>query len=200
MANGFIDNRRSVFPRLVLALACFLTLTSCLRIPAEALKLNEIVTTNIRDVREKHLNLVDEYFKLKIEVFDSWFVSTYEPAYKTNYKKVWDELRPSDPFDISKDAHRNQYVADSIAEYEELTGQINALKADLAARLDTAYKDMASANDTVGTLLQSAKALSDAQRDAWNQSAGTLVPPLNSDRIDQTINSIQNSALAGLTR
>jgi hypothetical protein len=170
------------------------------RIPAEAITLNGIVTTNIRDVHQKHLNLVDEYFKLKVEVFDFWFVSTYEPAYKANYETSWNTALPDDPFDISKDAHRNQYVADSIVEYEEFVEQINTLKVDLATQLDKAYADMANANDTVGTLLQSAKALTDAQRQAWNDTAGKLVPALGSDRIDQAITSIQKSALAGLTQ
>ena len=191
--------KHSAFFCFTLALT-FSTLTSCLRIPAEAIEINTIVTARILDAKQKHVNLVNEYFKLKIEAFDSWFLSTYEPAHKVNYAKVWNKENPNDSFDINNEEHRSRYVADSIAEYEELTDQIEVTKETLVTALDTAYTDMAAANEAIGRLLQSAKALTDAQRVAWNNTVGKLIPALNSDTIDKEISEIQELALGRLTQ
>ena len=178
-----------------LCLILILAPTGCVRVPVQSIKLNQIVHDNIQDLHQKHVNLVHEYFKLKIELFDNWFLTTYEPAYKRNYEKVWNEKRPNETFNLAKDSHRQQYVQDSIAVYEDSLSEIKALEQNLIAELDRGYSDIVRANETVTALLESAKKLTDAERELWNGTVGKLFPTFEAGKIDKKIEEIQNKAI-----
>lgn len=173
-------------------------LTSCIHIPAEAIKLNQIVQSNIQDLHQKHVQLVNAYFTLKMKQFDIWFSNIYEPAYQENYKKIWNQQRPADPFDLNKDSHRRQYVQDSIVTYDDFLSQVRQMQDDLIKKLDTGYADMSSANAAVTDLLKSSKAVTDEQRRMWNQTAGRLIPALDTTRIDSDIKKLQQTVLGPL--
>ena len=180
---------------LVLALSL---LTSCIHIPAEAIKLNQIVQFNLQDLHLKHVQLVNAYFSLKVKQFDIWFSNIYEPAYQTNYKKIWNLQRPADPFDLNKDSHRRQYVQDSIVTYDEFLSRIRQMQDELVRKLDAGYADMSSANSAVTALLKSSKNVTDEQRRIWDQTAGRLIPALDSNKIDDDIKRLQQTVLGPL--
>jgi hypothetical protein len=172
-----------------------LLLTGCVKVPVQSIKLNQIIHDNIQDLHQKHVNLVHEYFKLRLKLFDDWFLQKYEPAFKTNYQKVWNEKHQSDPFNLANDAHRKQYVQDSIAEYDDLVSQIKTVEGELVQRLDTGYSDVVRANETVTALLESAKSLTDEERNLWNNTVGKLFPPFEAEKIDAAIKQIQDKAI-----
>lgn len=184
--------------KLRILLILFLFLSSCAQIPTESIKLNQLVYTNISDIQEKHINLAHEYFALKIQIFDSWFVQEYEPAYRANYEKIWNAKNPNDRLDLNKDTHRQSYVQDSIAEYEELVGRIKVLEQDLVNELNAGYSDVLAANEAVTKLLESAKSINESQKKLWNETVGKIIPKLEVEKIDKAVKEIQDKALAAL--
>jgi hypothetical protein len=182
-----------------LTVALVLCLTACANVPVESIRLNQIVNSNLADLHKKHTSLVHEYFNLKVEQFDEWYLRVYEPAFRQNYEKVWKAKFPNDPFDFKKEDHRRRYMQDAIAEHEELVAKVKAPEQEFIKALDDAYADTAKANEAVTNLLKSAGSLSEAEKKAWNDNAGKLFPQLDSANIDRRIRSIQDSAMGLLT-
>lgn len=181
------------------AAALVLCVTACANVPVESIRLNQIVNSNLADLHQKHTNLVHEYFNLKVEQFDEWYLRVYEPAYLKNYEKVWNKKFPNDPFDLKKMEHRRLYVQDAIAEHEDLVAKVKAPEHEFIKELDEAYASTGKANEAVTTLLKSASSLTEAEKKAWNDSAGKLFPSLDSGTIERRIKSVQDTALAALT-
>lgn len=192
------EKRKLIDVIAVLVILTFCASTGCVKIPAESIKLNQLVKTNLIDIHQKHKNLVHAYFELKIEIFDSWFLEKYAPAYLKSLSQKWDEDHQTNPFDISKPECREAYTRGSIAEYEYFVGQIHDEEQKLDKALDDAYNNLIIANDAVTDLLQSNKALSDEQRRLYNNTAGKLIPSFDPERISESIKKIGEDRLKKL--
>jgi hypothetical protein len=179
---------------LTLCVVSVIGFTSCLHIPAESIKLNQTVKANMIDFRQKHIELAHAYFRLRRDRFDEWFLTTYEPRFFENYKKAFQQERGI-PFDSSNAEHRTSYMKNSIAEYDELIGELNKIESELVNSLDEGYGKLVDANDAVTALLESSKNLTDAQKQFYDQTVGKLIPPLEADKVDAKIVDLQNKAL-----
>lgn len=179
---------------LFILLLLLLIFTGCAQIPHEAIKLNQLVHTNIEDIHNKHVNLTRDYFRLRVELFDEWFIDEYEPEYYSNYVKIWNSKNPTNLFDHSNDSHRGLYTQDSIAEHESYIKKIKKLEEDLIKKLDAGYTDILAANDAVTKLLESAKAVTDSQKNLWNKTVGQVIPSVEAEKIEKKIEKIQNKA------
>lgn len=169
----------------------------CANIPTESITLNQSVSANISRLHQNHANAVREFFRLKREAFDGWYMDTYEPSYYSNFESAWNGSRQN-AFDISDDTHRLEYVQNSIAEYEELVGQIDDLEMSLLGDLEIVYLSLVQQNDAVTQLLQSAVELNESHKRLWDSTVGSLLPSLEADKIDDAITKIQSGAIAAL--
>lgn len=184
--------------RLIGIMIVLVLLVGCAHLPPEAVRLNQMVNAGLGDMHEKHVALAHAFFRLKQDELDRWFLSTYEPAFRANYEKVWNEKRPGDKFDFAKPSHRSQYVQDVIAEHEEFANKLRKSETDLVTALDTSYADLTRANAAVTDVVQSATAVSDAQKQLWNQTLGTKFPQLQVDKLDQELTKLQSDAIKAI--
>ena len=181
------------------ALGALMAASGCtVKIPPESIQVSRIVQSNLEDLQDKHVELVNAYFALRAEKFDEWFLASYMPAFEVDYETTWNNDHANDHFDFTKQSHRSVYLRDTIAEYEELSGLADQPRLDLLTALAEAYADVLAANEAVTTILLSAQSISKAQRNAWDATVGQVFPRFLSDEVDKRICDIQNSAITSV--
>src|SRR5215208_1598010 len=135
--------------RLVCPLLCLFVLAApaagCTRVPAESVRLAEAVGGRLDDLRRRHAALARGYLDLKREKFDAWFLEEYEPAFRRNYARAWEERRGV-PLDPADEEARRYYTRDVIAEYEALASQVRESEQQFLGRVDAGYAGAAEAN------------------------------------------------------
>jgi hypothetical protein len=136
----------------------------CIRIPQEAIQVNTILHTNIQDAEKKHEALVHLFFESRREAMDKWFLETYEPEYLNKFKTAWNMKHSPELFDITKAPHRTEFEQNVISIYQEFSGELDDTEREFRTALDQAYGSMLSENEGIGRLLESAKAVSDAEK------------------------------------
>lgn len=184
--------------RVYLCLGCValaLTSAGCIRIPPQAVQVNGILGRNLADAETTHVALVDAFFAARKEAMDDWFLHTYEPKYLINFTAAWNQARPGEPFDISKPAHRAEYVQNVIASYGDMEAKIDGSREEFKRQLHQSYRSMIGQNDAIGNLLKSARAVSEADVKAWNDTVGKLMPSLSTGAIDTTVQKIKEDML-----
>jgi hypothetical protein len=177
--------------------SCFL-LAGCLRIPAEGVQLNKRVSERVIQAKDRHVALARGYFRLKKEQLEEWFLSTYEPKYRENFIKLWNETYPNDKFDPSKPEHHRRYVRNSIGAYNQLADELDRAESELVAALEDDYKATAGANDAVGKLLVSAKKNNDMYRAYYEDVAKKAGPAFSLDSIDKKLKQIEEKAMGNV--
>ncbi len=173
-----------------LLLAAIVLLTGCASVPPEAVQLNASVTQALQDLRTKHENLVNAYFGTRVESFDRFFLQTYLPEYEQAQRNAWPQVYGI-AFDPDNPAHRAELTGNTIAEYEDLVGQIRALERQFLQELDAAYTSLIRANETVTALLVSGNRLGQSESAIVATAAG-FVPGLDTAEIDRRIDEIAN--------
>ena len=57
------------------ALGALMAASGCtVKIPPESIQVSRIVQSNLEDLQDKHVELVNAYFALRAEKFDEWFL------------------------------------------------------------------------------------------------------------------------------
>jgi hypothetical protein len=54
---------------------------------------------------------------------------------------------------------------------------------------------MLQQNESVGKLLESAKSLTDAEKNSWNTTVGNLIPGLSTTNIDEKLKKVREAML-----
>jgi hypothetical protein len=177
----------------IVALLATLSGAGCIKIPPESIQLNELLRSSLIDTRQKHIELAHKFFESRREQFDEWWLREYEPAYFANYKKIF-QTKTGRAYDPNSQSDHQLYVRDSIAEYSEMVSEIGRMEMEMVRALDTRYGDMVRSNEAVSQLLSSAKNLSEAQKQLYNQTLGQAIPQLEADKVDGRIRDLQNKA------
>jgi len=151
----------------LLLAAWLLTLGGCANIPAESVALNQEVGRGIAESRERHVNLVNVYFRAKSEQVDDWIENRYLAEYLRNIQA---ELKKAGQSTVLTPEQLRDVLKDVIAERDQKQADLEKTRVLLLERIETHYAGLVQANAAVTALLQSAVSV----RESQGRAVGTL--------------------------
>jgi hypothetical protein len=151
----------------------------------------------LQGLQRTHLAMVDAFIEAQRDVFDDFFFAQYAPAYFVNWKTHFKSTTGRD-YDESRDFAT--LSNDLVAEYEDISSPLAALKRDLYLAINAEYSNTFLLHHGVGDWIQSVGSLSDSQRSAINRLLSEAKPGLTVDSIEQAVQQAITKAKSQLSQ
>jgi hypothetical protein len=189
--------------RLIVAFAILGFLGGCASVPQESAQLSSDLGTMIRDARDSHLALIDEYMKVRRDRVDDFMQNKWIPTFMTNFAKTANFAQQYDaangPDEKAKLTQDFQAAAAKKIAQQRAT-MLNALddvdKA-LRSKITAHYDQMQVVNEALTAhLLSAAKvtAARDAILNKLNVPTNELIPLQKLDPALQKIEQFEGKA------
>lgn len=181
-----------------LVTATFLAFHSgCASVPQEAAQLSSDLRVMIRDTRESHFALIDEYMRQRRERLDEFMQRTWIPKYMQNFMK---EATFTEQYDAEKNPaekaklvgeFQEQASKDIARQRAALVNALDEVERLIRKRISDHYDHILLVNETLTAHLLSAAKVTTARNDMMkklNLPTNELVPL---QKLDSTLRKIE---------
>lgn len=182
---------------IIAGLAIILILSGCASVPRESAELSADLGTMIRDARESHFALIDEYMRQRRARMDNFMEQKWIPTYMKNFMR---ESKFAEQYDAEKNPAEKAAIAEEFQQQASKDiAQQRAAMADALAdvegllrkRIADHYDNMLVVNEALTAHLLSAAKVTTARDEIMKKlklPANELVPL---QKLDSTLRKIE---------